>query len=134
VQDYFSDAKPFHQNLFIQEAYRFLQSLRCRFRLSHAHGGHSVPYRSRLSRRRINQVGKFLEIRHANAHAWAEVWLDGRGWVRVDPTTVILPSRVAREVSVAGQVESDAISLTPLPAPQIPGLFQFEQLLNSVDF
>ncbi len=28
----------------------------------------------------------YLDIRQAEAHAWSEVWLDGSGWVRVDPT------------------------------------------------
>ncbi|HBA65171.1 MAG TPA: DUF3488 domain-containing protein, partial [Methylococcaceae bacterium] len=34
----------------------------------------------------LNPVGNFLEIRQADAHAWTEVWLENRGWVRVDPT------------------------------------------------
>ena len=29
----------------------------------------------------------YLDIRQSEAHAWSEVWLDGRGWSRVDPTT-----------------------------------------------
>ena len=31
----------------------------------------------------------YLEIRQADAHAWSEVWLDGEGWRRVDPTAWI---------------------------------------------
>ena len=30
----------------------------------------------------LNKVGDFLEIRQADAHAWAEVWLKDKGWVR----------------------------------------------------
>ena len=41
-----------------------------------------------------NEVGKFLEIRQSDAHAWAEVWLDGKGWVRLDATTAIAPERI----------------------------------------
>ena len=33
-------------------------------------------------------------IRQADAHAWAEVWIDGRGWMRVDPTAAIDPARI----------------------------------------
>jgi transglutaminase-like putative cysteine protease len=33
-------------------------------------------------------------VRQANAHAWTEIWLQGRGWLRVDPTAAIDPSRV----------------------------------------
>lgn len=42
----------------------------------------------------FNAVGNFLEVRQNRAHAWAEVWLAGKGWVRVDPTAVIPPERV----------------------------------------
>jgi transglutaminase-like putative cysteine protease len=35
-----------------------------------------------------------IAVSQADAHAWAEVWLDGKGWVRQDPTASIDPSRV----------------------------------------
>ncbi|HSH71293.1 MAG TPA: transglutaminaseTgpA domain-containing protein, partial [Deferrisomatales bacterium] len=41
-----------------------------------------------------NPVGEFWVVRQAQAHAWAEVWLAGRGWVRVDPTAVVQPERL----------------------------------------
>lgn len=37
--------------------------------------------------------GTFI-VRQSDAHAWAEVWLDGRGWTRVDPTAVVEPARL----------------------------------------
>lgn len=43
-----------------------------------------------------NEVDGFVVVRQSDAHAWAEVWLDGEGWRRVDPTAAILPSRVER--------------------------------------
>ncbi|NEX15514.1 MAG: DUF3488 domain-containing protein [Halochromatium sp.] len=39
-------------------------------------------------------------IRQSDAHAWAEVWLEGRGWTRIDPTAAIDPARVERELRV----------------------------------
>ncbi len=33
-------------------------------------------------------------VRQSDAHAWTEVWLAERGWVRVDPTAAVAPSRV----------------------------------------
>ena len=45
-----------------------------------------------------NPVGEFLVVRQADAHAWAEVWLEERGWMRVDPTAVIAPERLRRGV------------------------------------
>ncbi|MBI4938907.1 MAG: DUF3488 domain-containing transglutaminase family protein [Nitrosomonadales bacterium] len=42
----------------------------------------------------LNDLGGYFIIRQSDAHAWAEVWLRGRGWVRVDPTAAIAPARV----------------------------------------
>lgn len=42
----------------------------------------------------INSVDGFWTVRQSDAHAWAEVWLEGRGWVRVDPTGSVLPGRI----------------------------------------
>ena len=49
----------------------------------------------------INYVGAYLTVRQADAHAWAEVWLNGRGWTRVDPTASVSPSRVEAGVAAA---------------------------------
>jgi protein-glutamine gamma-glutamyltransferase len=48
-----------------------------------------------------NPLGKHYVIRQSDAHAWAEVWLAGRGWVRVDPTSAVAPSRVESGVDAA---------------------------------
>lgn len=45
-----------------------------------------------------NPIRKYYLIRQSDAHAWAEVWLDGRGWTRVDPTAVVAPERLRRGV------------------------------------
>lgn len=50
-----------------------------------------------------NAFGNYWVIRHSDAHAWAEVWLEGRGWVRVDPTSAVAPQRIRDGVgSLAG--------------------------------
>lgn len=36
-----------------------------------------------------NAFAHYLLIRQSDAHAWSEVWLAGRGWVRVDPTAAV---------------------------------------------
>ena len=41
-----------------------------------------------------NPVGGYWLVRRSDAHAWAEVWLAGRGWVRVDPTAAVAPERI----------------------------------------
>jgi transglutaminase-like putative cysteine protease len=42
----------------------------------------------------INSVDGSLSVRQRDAHAWAEVWLEGRGWVLFDPTAAVAPERV----------------------------------------
>jgi transglutaminase-like putative cysteine protease len=49
----------------------------------------------------VNVYGDYLIVRQADAHAWTEVWLRGRGWVRVDPTFAVAPVRVDTGISAA---------------------------------
>lgn len=44
----------------------------------------------------LNPVDGYLVVRQADAHAWAEILLTDRGWVRVDPTAAVSPDRVER--------------------------------------
>jgi transglutaminase-like putative cysteine protease len=57
-----------------------------------------------------NPVDGYLVVRQSDAHAWTEVWLENRGWIRVDPTAAVSPSRI--EAGIA-----DALDIgEPLPA------------------
>jgi protein-glutamine gamma-glutamyltransferase len=47
----------------------------------------------------INSVDNYLVVRQRDAHAWAEVWLDGRGWVMFDPTAAVAPDRINKGVT-----------------------------------
>ncbi|HEX2493154.1 MAG TPA: DUF3488 and transglutaminase-like domain-containing protein [Steroidobacter sp.] len=42
----------------------------------------------------FNRLGGYFIIRQSDAHAWSEVWLEGRGWVRIDPTAAVAPERI----------------------------------------
>ncbi len=44
----------------------------------------------------INPVDGYLTVRQSDAHAWAEVWIERRGWQRVDPTAAVAPERIER--------------------------------------
>jgi len=65
-----------------------------------------------------NPVGEFLTVRQRDAHAWAEVWLAGRGWTRVDPTAAVAPQRIEMGIEQALPERSGALSraLAELPA------------------
>lgn len=55
-----------------------------------------------------NRLGNYLLVRQSDAHAWAEVWLEGRGWVRVDPTAAVAPERIEQGIRVALSGDLDA--------------------------
>ena len=42
----------------------------------------------------LNGVGDFYKFKQKDTHAWAEVWLADKGWVRIDPTRAIPDSNV----------------------------------------
>lgn len=46
-----------------------------------------------------NPNGDYYIVRQSDAHAWAEVWLAGSGWVRVDPTAAVSPERIESGIS-----------------------------------
>jgi len=49
----------------------------------------------------LNPLGNYLIVRQADAHAWTEVWLEGLGWRRVDPTAAVAPERIEDGISGA---------------------------------
>ena len=48
-----------------------------------------------------NPLGEYMIVRQSDAHAWTEVWLDGNGWTRVDPTSAVAPERIDAGMSSA---------------------------------
>ncbi|MEI7036965.1 DUF3488 and transglutaminase-like domain-containing protein [Fulvimonas yonginensis] len=54
-----------------------------------------------------NGMGRYLLVRQSDAHAWSEVWLEGRGWVRVDPTAAVRPERVSLGATAAAGDQLD---------------------------
>jgi transglutaminase-like putative cysteine protease len=47
----------------------------------------------------MNPVDGFMTVKQSDAHAWAEVWIAPRGWIRVDPTAAVAPQRIERNSS-----------------------------------
>jgi transglutaminase-like putative cysteine protease len=41
-----------------------------------------------------NAVGDYYVVNQSDAHAWSEIWIEGSGWTRVDPTAAVAPDRV----------------------------------------
>jgi len=84
----------------------------------------------------FNKVGGFLEIRQADAHAWAEAWIENKGWVRFDPTAAIAPERIERGVNVELQIARGVINFGPIinDAAALSWLKRSRQLWQSIDY
>ncbi len=63
----------------------------------------------------INPLGDYLIVRQRDAHAWVEVWLEGRGWVRVDPTAAVSPQRIelGMDATLPARIGSAAFGFEP---------------------
>ncbi|HLW73830.1 MAG TPA: DUF3488 and transglutaminase-like domain-containing protein [Gammaproteobacteria bacterium] len=55
-----------------------------------------------------NPLDGYYVVRQREAHAWAEVWLTGRGWIRMDPTAAVDPARV--DEGVGGGLPADEVA------------------------
>lgn len=49
----------------------------------------------------FNAAGGYLLVQQFDAHAWVEFWLPERGWVSVDPTAQVAPTRIERGLQEA---------------------------------
>ncbi len=88
-----------------------------------------------------NPVGRFIEVRQADAHAWSEVWLEETGWTRVDPTAAVAPERIEFGLDVDTQVAVGEIRFNPFDSRSGAGQFELGSALqqarllwNSLDY
>lgn len=62
----------------------------------------------------FNPIGNYLAVRQFDAHAWAEVWIEGEGWRRVDPTSAVAPERIENGLQAAIDDEQTFLQDSPL--------------------
>ncbi|OKY24792.1 DUF3488 and transglutaminase-like domain-containing protein [Thalassotalea sp. PP2-459] len=83
----------------------------------------------------LNKQGGYFSVYQRDAHAWSEVWLDGKGWVRVDPTAAVDPSRVEQGFSSQLLKERDQLAGFDMSTWLQAGLLQTVQLyLDTIDY
>jgi transglutaminase-like putative cysteine protease len=74
-----------------------------------------------------NNVDGFWTVRQSDAHAWAEVWVAGQGWVRVDPTSAVAPGRTGtleRLVAPANVFTRAMVNINPAFALNLRAMWE----------
>ncbi len=74
----------------------------------------------------LPQDGYYI-VRQRNAHAWAEIWQAGEGWIRVDPTAAVAPDRIIRGSSLRpppGLVAGTMNAIDPALAARLRGAWE----------
>ena len=74
----------------------------------------------------LNAVDGFFTVRQSDAHAWAEVWVAGQGWVRIDPTSAVAPGRTgtfARLEPVGNAFTQALITVNPQVAVNLRAMW-----------
>ncbi|MBT1445549.1 transglutaminase family protein [Shewanella sp. JM162201] len=84
-----------------------------------------------------NRDAGYLSVYQYMAHAWTEVWLEGKGWVRLDPTAQIAPSRILDGFDAtfdASEAYLDGNYLSAHRLKGIPWLNELRMRLASIDY
>ena len=80
----------------------------------------------------INPRTGHLVVRQYDAHAWAEYWVPGEGWRRVDPTAAVAPARVEQGLNAALS-EEDRATLSAMTSTRFQGVALLRGLLHWAD-
>ena len=70
----------------------------------------------------VNPLNRTVIVHQFDAHAWAEVWLQGRGWMRVDPTASVSPDRIEWGLERALEQQGGFLSDSPLSLVRYRGV------------
>lgn len=81
-----------------------------------------------------NAEGQFLSIHQFDAHAWTEVWLEGQGWVRFDPTSMVAPERIEQNLEAAVEQEGSFLEDNLLSLNRIPWLEDIRKKMDSAQY
>jgi transglutaminase-like putative cysteine protease len=57
----------------------------------------------------LNASGNYFIVRQSDAHAWAEIWVEGDGWLRVDPTAAVAPERIELGIEAVRRLEAEGL-------------------------
>jgi transglutaminase-like putative cysteine protease len=80
----------------------------------------------------FNELGNYLIVRQSDAHAWTEVWLDDRGWTRVDPTGAVAPERIQQGIDFDNLSFGEEISFRDGSSDSLDFIHRFNLLTDAI--
>ena len=81
-----------------------------------------------------NKSGDYLSVRQYDAHAWTEVWLKDKGWIRIDPTERVAPSRVEGGLEAAVEYEGSFLEDQLFSVRQFEWLDGIRDKMDSIQY
>ena len=69
-----------------------------------------------------------IQVRQFDAHAWTEIWVEGQGWLRFDPTAAVSPVRIESGLQAALGAERDFLADSPLSLYRFRGVSALNRL------
>ncbi|MCO6056931.1 DUF3488 and transglutaminase-like domain-containing protein [Pseudomonas sp. MOB-449] len=85
----------------------------------------------------FNPAGNYVLVHQFDAHAWVEYWLPERGWISVDPTFQVAPSRIElglEEALAREQSFLEGSPLSPLRFRQLTWLNQVRLAWDNLNY
>lgn len=81
-----------------------------------------------------NPLADHWIVRQSDAHAWTEVWIEGQGWKRIDPTAAVSPERIQRPIDPARSSSSTNVVFSTEKSGLLNQFFeQSEWLIDSME-
>ena len=81
-----------------------------------------------------NEKGSYLAVHQYDAHAWTEVWLKDQGWVRLDPTAMVAPERVEKNLQAAVKGEGSFLEKHMLSSAKYQWLSGLRKQLDASQY
>ena len=76
----------------------------------------------------VNPLGHYVVVNQYDAHAWAEVWIPGKGWMRVDPTAAVAPERIRDSVQRGLSEQADFLK----DYPDVMARYRYSKVMRQV--